>query len=90
MLRVQVYATHMGGFLGPALSKQGSLFRQIFLKDDLKRKFLLMQMCKWIALLNDNECCLSFCDTLFHFRIIHYFVRLADDIILFAKSSENA
>ena len=32
MLRVRVCATHMGGFLGPKFSKQGSLFRQIFLK----------------------------------------------------------
>ena len=32
MLRVQVCAAHMGGFLGPNFSKQGSLFRQIFHK----------------------------------------------------------
>ena len=32
MLRVRVCAAHMGGFLGPKLSKQGSIFRQIFLK----------------------------------------------------------
>ena len=32
MLRVQVCAAHMGGFLGPKFSKQGSLFRQIFNK----------------------------------------------------------
>ena len=32
MLRVRVCAAHMGGFLGPKFSKQGSLFRQIFLK----------------------------------------------------------
>ena len=31
MLSVRVCATHMGGFLGPKFSKQGSLFRQIFL-----------------------------------------------------------
>ena len=31
MLRVQVCATHMGGSLGPKLSKQGSSFREIFL-----------------------------------------------------------
>ena len=29
MLRVRVCAAHMGGFLGPKFSKQGSLFRQI-------------------------------------------------------------
>ena len=32
MLRVRVCAAYMGGFLGPKFSKQGSLFRQIFLK----------------------------------------------------------
>ena len=32
MLRVQVCAAHMGGFLGPEFSKQGSIFRQIFHK----------------------------------------------------------
>ena len=32
MLRVQVCAAHMGGFLDPEFSKQGSLFRQIFFK----------------------------------------------------------
>ena len=32
MLRVRVCAAHMGGFLGPKFSKQGSLSRQIFLK----------------------------------------------------------
>ena len=32
MLRVQVCATHMGGFLGPKFSEQGSLFWQIFHK----------------------------------------------------------
>ena len=32
MLRVRVCAAHKGGFLGPKFSKQGSLFRQIFLK----------------------------------------------------------
>ena len=31
MLRVRVCAADMGGFLGPKLSKRGSLFRQIFL-----------------------------------------------------------
>ena len=30
MLRVRVCAAHMGGFLDPIFSKQGSLFRQIF------------------------------------------------------------
>ena len=42
--------------------------------------------CKWIALSNDKECHLQFCDTLFHFRVIHYFVWFADDVILFAQS----
>ena len=37
MLRVRVCAARMGGFLGPKFSKQGSLFRQIFLK--LSAKF---------------------------------------------------
>ena len=32
MLRVWVCAAHMGGFLGPKFSKQGSLFWQIFHK----------------------------------------------------------
>ena len=32
MLRVRVCAAHMGGFLGPKFSRQGSVFRQIFLK----------------------------------------------------------
>ena len=32
MLRVRVFAAHMGGFLGLKFSKQGSLFRQIFHK----------------------------------------------------------
>ena len=32
MLRVRVCAAHVGGFLGPKFSKQGSLLRQIFLK----------------------------------------------------------
>ena len=32
MLRVRVCAAHMGGFLGPKFSRQGSLFRQIFHK----------------------------------------------------------
>ena len=32
MLRVRVCAAHMGGFLGPKFSKQGSIFRQIFHK----------------------------------------------------------
>ena len=30
MLRVRACAAHMGGFLGPKLSKKGSLFPQIF------------------------------------------------------------
>ena len=33
MLRVRVCAAHMGRFLGPKLSKQGALFRQIFIKN---------------------------------------------------------
>ena len=31
MLRVRVCAAHMGGFSGSKFSKQGSIFRQIFL-----------------------------------------------------------
>ena len=31
MLRVRVYATHMGGFFGPKSSKQGSLFARFSL-----------------------------------------------------------
>ena len=34
MLRVRVCAAHMGGFLGPQFSKQGSLFQQIFHKHE--------------------------------------------------------
>ena len=32
MSRVRVYAAHMGGFLGPKFSRQGSLPRHIFRK----------------------------------------------------------
>ena len=32
MLKVQVCAAQMGGFLGPKSTKQGSLFQQIFRK----------------------------------------------------------
>ena len=32
MLTIRVYATHMGGLLGPEFSKQGSSFPQIILK----------------------------------------------------------
>ena len=35
MLRARVSAAHMGGYLGPKFSEQGSLFRQIFLKHGL-------------------------------------------------------
>ena len=31
MLRVRVCAAHMGGFLGPRFSKQGSLFGRFFI-----------------------------------------------------------
>ena len=31
----------------------------------------------------------NFFDTLFHFRVIHYFVPLSYDVILFAKRKEN-
>ena len=31
MLRVRICAAHVGGYFGPKFSKQGSLFRQIFL-----------------------------------------------------------
>ena len=42
-----------------------------------------------MSLMCNKECRSTFFDTLFHFRVIHYFVRLADDSILFAKSIEN-
>ena len=31
----------------------------------------------------------NFVDTLFPFRVIHYFVGSADDVILFAQSGES-
>ena len=45
--------------------------------------------CKWIALLNAKECGSNFFDTLFHFLVIHYFVRWTDDVILLAKGKER-
>ena len=39
MLRVRVCAAHMGWFLGPNFSKQGSLFQQIFHKHGNKGGF---------------------------------------------------
>ena len=46
------------------------------------------RLCSY-SLLVDKECCSKFFDTSFHFRVIHYLVRLADDAILFSKSKEN-
>ena len=42
MLRVRVCAAHMSGFLGSKFSKQGSLFRQIF----LKQGFVIQKLAK--------------------------------------------
>ena len=46
-------------------------------------------MTSFIALLSDTECRLQFLHTVFHFRVTHYFVQLADDVILFVKSKES-
>ena len=42
-----------------------------------------------MALLNDEESHQKFFDTLLHFRVSHYFVCSADDVILFAKSKRK-
>ena len=49
MLRVRVCAAHMGGFLGPKFSKQGSLFRQIFLKQGWVIQKLAKNSKKWVV-----------------------------------------
>ena len=49
MLRVPVCAAHMGGFLGPKFSKQGSLFRQIFHKQGWVIKKLAKNSKKWVV-----------------------------------------
>ena len=42
-----------------------------------------------MVLLNDANLHSNFFDTLFRFRVIHYFVGLVDDVILFAQSQES-
>ena len=50
MLRVRVCATHMGGFLGPKFSKQGSPFRQISLnKGGLSRNWRKIAKNGWFS-----------------------------------------
>ena len=49
MLRVRVCAAHKGGFLGPKFSKQGSLFRQIFLKQWWVIQKLAKNSKKWVV-----------------------------------------
>ena len=49
MLRVRVCAAHMGGFLGPKFSKQGSLFRQIFHKQGWATQKLVKNSKKWVV-----------------------------------------
>ena len=49
MLRVRVCAAHMGGFLGPKFSKQGSLFRQIFLKQGWLIQKLAKNSKNWVV-----------------------------------------
>ena len=49
MLRVRVCAAHMGGFLGPKFSKQGSLFRQIFHKQGWVIQKLAKNSRKWVV-----------------------------------------
>ena len=46
-LRVRVCAAHMGGFLGPRFSKQGSLLRQIFHKQGWVIQKLAKTSKKW-------------------------------------------
>ena len=48
MLRV-LCAAHMGGFLGPKFSKQGSLFRQIFHKQGWVIQKLVKNSKKWVV-----------------------------------------
>ena len=49
MFRVRVCAAHMGGFLGPKFSKQGSLFRQIFHKQGWVIQKLAKNSKKWVV-----------------------------------------
>ena len=49
MLRVRVCAAHMGGFLGPKFSKQGSLFRQFFHKQGWVIQKLAKNSKKWVV-----------------------------------------
>ena len=49
MLRVRVCAAHMGGFLGPKFSRQGSLFRQIFHKHGWVFQKLAKNSQKWVV-----------------------------------------
>ena len=49
MLRVRVCAAHMGGFLGPKFSRQGSLFRQIFLKQGWVIQKFAKNSKKWVV-----------------------------------------
>ena len=42
-----------------------------------------------MVLLNDANLHSNFFDTLFRFRVIHYFVGSVDDVILFAQSEES-
>ena len=62
------------------------LFIFLSFKGDLQWKFSLMQMKstaeRWRMSLN-------FIDTLFHLWVTHFFVWLADDVILFAKSTRK-
>ena len=49
MLRVRVWATHMDGFFGPRFSKQGSLFRKIFLQHGWVIQKLVKNSQKWVV-----------------------------------------
>ena len=49
MLRVRVCAAHMGGFLGPKFSKQGSIFQQIFHKQGWVIQKLAKNSKKWMV-----------------------------------------
>ena len=48
-LRVRVCSAHMGVFSGPKFSKQGSLFRQIFLKRGWGIQKLAKNSTKWVV-----------------------------------------
>ena len=49
MSRVRVCAAHMGRFLGPKFSKQGSLFRQILHKQGWVIQKLAKDSKKWVV-----------------------------------------